>query len=124
MLPTVAKIDWPVERPWGTFQVLYQGSNITVKHLALNPKSSLSLQKHEHRAESWYFTSLATGMCKVIIGDEELKAAMDRRYFIPRGVVHRIVNDTNTFVELVEVAFGDFDEDDIIRLDDNYGRAQ
>jgi mannose-6-phosphate isomerase len=108
-------------RPWGGFTVLADTAGHKVKRLTVLPGHRLSYQRHEHRAEHWF---LVAGEARVTIdGDERLVAAGDA-VDIPVGAAHRIAAVGDDPVVLVEVQHGEsFGEDDITRLDDDYGRA-
>lgn len=108
-----------VKRPWGTFRVVGEWSGkITVKLLSVNPHSRLSLQKHGHRDEEWLCLS---GSAEVRVGHKTLRMGVGDRATIPRGVLHRIYSKGGA--EILEVSFGKFSEDDIVRVEDDYGRV-
>lgn len=90
-----------------------------VKILTVNPGSRLSLQTHQLRSEEW--TPVSPGL-KAQIGDEVVELTQFCTYRIPVGVVHRIINDSTEVGHIVEVLYGVYDEDDIERLEDDYGR--
>jgi mannose-6-phosphate isomerase-like protein (cupin superfamily) len=105
-------------RDWGTFQVL--GENpVCVKILTVNPHSRLSLQTHEHRSEVWY--ALTDGL-QAIIGDRLIDLKPLHRYGIGQGVEHRLINPTDKPLQVVELMYGVYDEADIFRIQDDYGR--
>lgn len=105
-------------RLWGTFQVL--GENpVCVKLLTVNPNSRLSLQTHEHRAEVWY--PLTDGL-QAIIGARQIDLKALTRYRIGEGVEHRLINPTNKPLQVIELMYGVYDEADIFRIEDDYGR--
>lgn len=106
-------------RPWGKFERYCNNEIATVKILEVNPYQKLSLQYHNHRDEFW---KVISGNCKVIIGDKNLDAKLDDEFFINRCVKHRIETCEN-LVRILEISFGNFDEKDIVRLEDVYGRA-
>lgn len=109
------------ERPWGWFQQLDIGTTHQIKRIVVKPGGRLSLQKHRHRAEHWI---VVRGVATVTVGARVRVVGENGAVFIPRGAVHRLENFGETGVELIEVQYGDyFGEDDIIRLDDVYGRA-
>lgn len=109
----------PVERPWGTYRVVGQWSDvITVKILSVKPRSRLSLQKHSHRDEEWLCLS---GTAKVRVGEKTFTMKVGDKVLVRRNELHRI--DTDVGVEILEVSTGEFSEDDIVRLEDDYGRA-
>ena len=106
-------------RPWGTFERFTLNEPCTVKIITVNPNEEFSLQRHEHRDEVW---RILKGSGRAIIGDTVLNALPGEDFFVVRGVTHRVSAGPEglTFLEL---AFGDFDENDIKRFEDKYGRA-
>jgi len=107
-------------RPWGAFHTLEKGPGHHVKHLTVEPGGKLSLQKHFHRAENWV---VVAGTARATVGDVIVDLKPGESIFIPKGAVHRLENPGTTRVEIIEVQSGDyFGEDDIVRLDDVYGR--
>ena len=106
-----------VKRPWGDFKQFTLNEKSTVKIITVKPKQVLSLQKHKKRKEMWYF--LTEGY--VQLGKKEKKIKKGEIVKVAKGKVHRIFSKGKT-VELLEIAFGQFDEKDIIRLEDKYGR--
>lgn len=106
------------ERPWGEFIEFTKNTPSTVKIITVKAGESLSLQKHRNRDEFWRVIS---GMGSIKIGDDSFSAKQNDEYFVPRGVTHRMSAGVEPLVVL-EIAFGDFDENDIERLDDKYGR--
>ena len=109
-----------VFRPWGSYESIDEGARFLVKRIVVNPGASLSLQKHEHRAEHWV---VVTGTAKVTRGDEVLELHEDESTYIPVGMKHRLENITDVPLEIIEVQTGGYlGEDDIIRFDDVYGR--
>ena len=108
-----------VRKPWGTYRVVGQWSDrITVKILTVNPHSRLSLQKHRHRDEEWLCLS---GSALVQLGSRTFRVKVGDRVSVPRNRLHRIQSESG--VELLEVSFGKFSEEDIVRVEDDYGRA-
>jgi mannose-1-phosphate guanylyltransferase/mannose-6-phosphate isomerase len=111
-----------VERPWGSFQSLDMGDGFQVKRLTVKPKGILSLQLHLHRSEHWVVVS---GTAIVTRGDKKITLKADEHIFIPLKAVHRIENPGDTTLEIVEVQSGAYlGEDDIVRIEDNYGRTE
>jgi mannose-1-phosphate guanylyltransferase/mannose-6-phosphate isomerase len=97
------------------------GERFQVKRLIVNPGGRLSLQKHAKRAEHWV---VVRGVATVTRGNEEFDLAENQSTYIPVGTVHRLENRTGEPVHLIEVQSGSYlGEDDIVRLDDQYGRA-
>jgi mannose-6-phosphate isomerase-like protein (cupin superfamily) len=109
------------QRPWGTFQVLDEGDTYKVKRLTVDPGQRLSYQYHHRRAEHWV---IVTGVAHVTLDDVVHEVPAGQAIEVGRGVKHRIENQGDTVVTFVEVQTGDyFGEDDIVRLDDDYGRS-
>ena len=107
-------------RPWGKYINLYSGKGFLVKELVINPKSSISLQKHHHRSEHWTVTS---GRPKITINNKKFFKNTNETAFIPKGAIHRIENPFNRAVKIIEVQTGPIlKETDIIRFKDMYGR--
>ena len=110
-----------IYRPWGWYESVDQGDRHQVKRILVNPGSRLSLQKHEHRAEHWI---VVRGKAHVTRGDEVLDLLENQSTYIPQGCIHRLENLESTPLEIIEVQSGSYlGEDDITRLDDEYGRA-
>ncbi len=107
------------ERPWGRFEHLSFNETSTVKLIEVQPEQRLSLQRHEHRDELWVVLDVPL---EVEVGGRRWTALVGERVWIPRGTVHRLGNPGVTAGRIVEVAFGTFDEGDIERLSDDYGR--
>jgi mannose-6-phosphate isomerase len=109
-------------RPWGSFHTLEEGPGYKIKRLVILPDSRLSLQKHRHRAEHWVVVS---GKPTVVRGRETVALRPRQCAVIPRGAWHRIENRGRTTVIVIEVQHGAYlGEDDIIRKQDDYGRAK
>lgn len=109
-----------VYRPWGWYDSIDEGENFKVKRIQVNPKASLSLQKHKYRSEHWV---VVKGTAEVTCGTEVKTLQANESAYIPLGEVHRLANPTNDSLEIIEVQSGTYlGEDDIIRLEDNYGR--
>lgn len=110
-----------VYRPWGSYESIARGERFQVKRIVVSPGGRLSLQKHHHRAEHWV---VVQGAAKVTRGDEQMLLSEDESTYIPLGTVHRLENPGNIDLILIEVQSGGYlGEDDIVRLDDVYGRA-
>lgn len=108
-------------RPWGTWEVLDCGETFCVKRIKVTPGSKLSLQLHHHRAEHWI---IVKGTALVTLGEKIFTKHTDEHIFIPVDTKHRIENATESDVEFIEIQAGDnLDENDIVRLDDIYGRV-
>ena len=109
-------------RPWGGYTVLDDSDDHKVKRLVVNPGHRLSYQRHAHRAEHWF---VVRGVGVVTLDGAEVAVAAGDAVDIPRGAAHRITNTGTVDLVLVEVQHGDsFAEEDIERLDDDYGRAE
>ena len=109
-----------VHRPWGTFTVVDSGPGFQVKRLMVHPGAAISLQWHHHRAERWVVVG---GVATVTRGEEVLTLNVGGSVDIPAGTVHRMENQGSEPLEVIEVQHGDYlGEDDIVRLDDKYGR--
>ena len=109
-----------VHRPWGSYRTLEGGSGYLVKRITVSPKASLSLQYHHHRAEHWV---VVAGIARVKRGNETFTLQRNESTFIPIGEIHRLENPGDTPLHLIEVQSGNLiTEDDIIRLEDKYGR--
>ncbi len=110
-----------VFRPWGYYESIDGGDRHQVKHILVNPGASLSLQKHEHRAEHWIVVS---GTAIATCGEDEFQLSENESTYIPIGTVHRLTNPGKIPLEIIEVQSGIYlGEDDIVRLEDNYGRS-
>ena len=109
-----------VQRPWGYYESIEKGVEHQVKHILVEPGASLSLQKHVHRSEYWIVVS---GMATVTLDDTNRVLEKNESVFIPAGSLHRLANFGGTPLEVIEVQLGAYlGEDDIVRLDDQYGR--
>ena len=111
-----------VHRPWGWYDSIDEGGRFKVKRIQVKPKASLSLQKHHHRAEHWI---VVTGTAEITNGDKVLTLTENQSTYIPLGEVHRLANPGTIPLEIIEVQSGSYlGEDDIVRFEDTYGRAQ
>ncbi len=109
-----------VYRPWGSYEALTLGGRFQVKRIIVQPGQRLSLQKHYHRAEHWV---VVHGVALVTVGDAERLLTEDQSTYIPVGVVHRLENPGKFPLEIIEIQTGGYlGEDDIVRLEDVYGR--
>jgi mannose-1-phosphate guanylyltransferase / mannose-6-phosphate isomerase len=110
-----------VYRPWGHYQCVALGDRFQVKHIVVKPKARLSLQKHFHRAEHWIVVS---GTGRVTIDENESLVHENESIQIRLGSRHRLENPGSSPLELIEVQYGTYlGEDDIVRLEDAYGRV-
>ncbi len=110
-----------VLRPWGSFTILQSGPLYKIKYIEINPLKSLSLQSHKFRSEHWV---VIEGEGEVFNQDNTFRIKSNQSTFIPQGVVHRLSNPLpNKILKIVEVQSGSYlGEDDIERLDDQFGR--
>jgi mannose-1-phosphate guanylyltransferase/mannose-6-phosphate isomerase len=110
-----------VYRPWGSYDGIDSGERFQVKRIIVKPGASLSLQMHHHRAEHWIVVS---GTARVTNGDKVFLLAENQSTYIPLGTRHRLENPGKQPLELIEVQSGSYlGEDDIVRLEDVYGRT-
>jgi mannose-1-phosphate guanylyltransferase/mannose-6-phosphate isomerase len=109
-----------IYRPWGYYQGIDGGARYQVKRIVVNPGGKLSLQKHVHRSEHWV---VVKGTAEVTIGTAISTVHENESVYIPIGSVHRLANPGKFPLELIEVQVGSYlGEDDIVRLEDVYGR--
>ena len=108
------------DRPWGWFRRYAHNEQCTVKIIEVDPGEALSLQRHQHRDELW--VALDAGL-RVELDGDEVVAERGQEFYVPRGTTHRVTGADDGPTRFMEVAFGEFDEDDIERLDDRYGRG-
>jgi len=115
------KLHRTVHRPWGTYTVLEEAALFKIKRIVVKPAAALSLQMHHHRSEHWIVVS---GMAKVVNGDREFLVRANESTFIPAGHQHRLENPGMLDLVMIEVQSGEYlGEDDIVRFQDQYGRA-
>ena len=109
------------ERPWGTYRTIEQRDNYQIKHITVKPGKRLSLQYHHHRDEHW---TLIKGKGVVQLNAVSVKLAVNQYMFIPKKAHHRMTNDTDEVLEFIEIQVGDYlGEDDIVRVEDDFGRV-
>ncbi len=109
-----------VYRPWGSYESLIKGERFQVKRIVVLPAQRLSLQKHFHRAEHWV---VVRGSALVLVGENESLLIENQSTYIPTGAVHRLENPGKVPLEIIEIQTGSYlGEDDIVRLEDIYGR--
>jgi mannose-1-phosphate guanylyltransferase / mannose-6-phosphate isomerase len=117
---TESALHREVFRPWGSYDSIDGGERFQVKHLSVKPGGMLSLQMHHHRAEHWIVVS---GTARITCDDKVFLLAENQSTYIPVGSTHRIENPGKVTLHIVEVQSGSYlGEDDIVRLEDNYGR--
>ena len=115
-----SKIHKKVLRPWGYYHLIEEGPTWKVKEISVNPKSSLSLQKHLKRSEHWI---IIKGIATIRVNKEEYTLHENQSTYIPIGAKHRLSNNEKLPLRIIEVQCGDYlGEDDIVRFEDNYGR--
>jgi mannose-6-phosphate isomerase-like protein (cupin superfamily) len=109
------------ERPWGSFTILEDQDTHKVKRLVVKPGQRLSYQLHHKRAEHWV---VVAGTATITLDDVVLEVSAGQAVEIPLEAKHRVENKGTDDLEFVEVQTGSyFGEDDIVRFDDDYGRA-
>lgn len=111
------------ERPWGIFKNHHSMPGVHLKTLHVKQDSKLSLQRHKHRSETWI---LVSGEADATFGDspenlQQVALRINEPFYVPAGMIHRLSSVQGG--TLVEIAYGQFDENDIERLEDIYGRA-
>jgi mannose-1-phosphate guanylyltransferase/mannose-6-phosphate isomerase len=110
-----------VHRPWGWYQTMDLGERFRVKRIQVAPGKQLSLQKHHHRAEHWVVVS---GTAEVTRDGEVVLVRENESIYLPLGCVHRLANPGKIPVQLIEIQTGAYlEEDDIVRLQDDFGRS-
>ena len=107
-------------RPWGSYTILEEGERYKIKRIVVNPGERLSLQMHYHRSEHWV---VIKGAAKVTIGEQESHVHENESIYVPKSTLHRLENPGKVPLEMIEVQNGEYvGEDDIVRVDDVYGR--
>ncbi|NPA72245.1 MAG: mannose-1-phosphate guanylyltransferase/mannose-6-phosphate isomerase [Gammaproteobacteria bacterium] len=118
--PELAEIHRLAHRPWGTYEVLQDSEQYKVKRIVVKPGSKLSLQKHFHRNEHWIVVS---GTATVTVESDTFLVRPNESTYIQMGQLHRLENEGKIDLVMVEVQVGEYTgEDDIVRVDDVYGR--
>lgn len=108
-------------RPWGTYEVLDEGELFKVKRIEVLSGKRLSYQKHAQRAEHWF---VVAGEAKVTLNDQEIVVPAGQSIDIPIGAAHRVENVAADTLVFIEVQRGSYlGEDDIVRLQDDFGRV-
>ena len=120
-----SRVEWEhhreVYRPWGKYDSIDNGERYQVKRITVKPGAKLSVQMHHHRAEHWVVVS---GAAKVTNGDKTFMLSENESTYIPVGVVHALENSGTLPLEIIEIQSGSYlGEDDIVRFQDSYGRA-
>jgi len=117
---SLAETHLTVQRPWGSYCVLEEESHFKIKRIVVKPGCKLSLQSHQYRSEHWVVVS---GVATVNRGDETIIISTNESTYIPAGCRHRLGNETQEDLVLIEVQTGSLvDESDIVRYEDLYGR--
>jgi mannose-1-phosphate guanylyltransferase/mannose-6-phosphate isomerase len=107
-------------RPWGWFETLEEGDTFKVKRIHINPGKSISLQRHQRRSEHWV---VVKGTASIIKGEQVFELQENESIFIGKNETHRLTNNTDKVLEIIEVQSGNYlGEDDIERLGDDFGR--
>ena len=111
-----------ISKPWGGFEQFVLNEKVTVKILIIKAGEAFSLQKHANRSEFW---KVLEGNPTIQVGNKIEDAVVGDEFFINENELHRISvpADDNVAAKILEIAFGDFDENDITRLEDKYGRV-
>ncbi len=118
---SLTEIHKTAYRPWGGYSSVLSGERFQVKRLFVQPGKKLSLQKHHHRSEHWVVVS---GTAEVTVDGKVTMLTENQSIYLPLGCVHRLANPGKILLELVEVQTGSYlGEDDIIRIEDEFGRA-
>lgn len=121
MSDTIAKSNEGDHRPWGYYAVLSDEPDHKVKRIVVYPDKRLSLQRHRHRSEHWHIVS---GEALVTRNDEKIPLEKGMSIDIPVGASHRVKNTGTVDLVFIEIQQGDyFGEDDIERLEDDFGRT-
>ncbi len=108
-------------RPWGSFTILEEGEGFKVKRITVNIGHKLSLQYHNYRSEHW---TVIQGAATVTLGTKIFKLSKDNSVYIPMNERHSLANEGGEVMQIIEVQIGKYlGEDDIVRLEDNYGRV-
>ena len=109
------------DRPWGRWEVLAVGDGFAIKKIDVLSGKILSLQSHDHRSEHW---TILTGSARVTLNDAQIDLAKDESIFITVGSKHRVANIGTDTMSFIEIQTGKtLDEADIVRFQDEYGRA-
>lgn len=112
-------VSYTEARPWGSFTKFVENTPATVKLIRVNQGAVLSLQSHAMRSELWV---VVAGEFWITIGDTVTRAGVGSEHWIPQAAKHRMEGIAEKNV-ILEVALGEFDENDIVRYEDKYGRT-
>ena len=111
-----------VYRPWGNYLSLEEDNNWKIKKIEINPGASISLQLHQKRTEHWI---VVKGTANVEINEKIFVLNENQSCFIPKGHKHRLSNTSKETLTIIEIQSGTYlGEDDIIRVEDKYGRKK
>ena len=110
-----------VKKPWGSFTQFTHNQKSTVKILEVKPGEMISLQNHKKRKEFWY---VLEGKPTIVLNTKTKKHKAGDSIRIGKWVKHRIINETKKLVRILEIATGNFDENDIVRYKDKYNRIK
>ncbi|MBU0460691.1 MAG: phosphomannose isomerase type II C-terminal cupin domain [Nanoarchaeota archaeon] len=113
--------QFTIKKPWGLFLEFTLNEKSTVKILEIAPQEMLSLQSHRKRAEFWY---VLEGSPTIVLNTKTKKYQPGETIKVKTGMKHRIINKTGKRVRILEIATGNFDENDIIRYQDKYQRIK
>lgn len=109
------------KRPWGNYHIIAKNNGYQIKEIMVLQNSKLSLQKHKERSEFW---QIVKGRSKIIVNNKEYFLKEKEHIFIPKNTIHRIENIGKEELIFIEIQLGEnLEEDDIIRLEDDYGRV-
>ena len=108
-----------VIKPWGIYQKLQEEPGYWIKRIEVNPGQRLSLQYHYHRKEEWF---VVKGQGEVIVGSDTINVKFGDHIHIDIKEKHRITNNNIFPLVFIEIAFGECSEEDIVRINDDYGR--
>ncbi len=118
--PEMTNIHTTAHRPWGTYTILEENPGYKVKQITVRPGAKLSLQYHHHRSEHWIVVS---GIATVTVDDKTVDLKANESTYIPKEAKHRLANNQNVDLILIEAQVGSYlGEDDIVRLQDDYKR--
>ncbi len=117
----ITEVHRTAYRPWGGYSSILSGDRFQVKRLFVKPGRKLSLQKHHHRSEHWI---VVRGTAEVTIDGVVSMLSENESIYLPLGCTHRLANPGKILLELIEVQTGSYlGEDDIIRIEDEFGRS-
>ncbi len=107
------------DRPWGRFEKFHENQLSTVKLIYIKANSRLSLQYHRERQEFW---KVIKGTAQVELDGKIIEVKEEENIVIPKGAKHRVKALNNNCV-ILEISYGNFDENDIVRIEDDYART-